>query len=155
LSERPFTRLFSPWGRIRSIFEASHTDSTSASPAQVWALWSDPARWPDWNEQVESVELEGDLAVGQKLKVKLRRGGRMEFQIVELEPERVFVDESKLPGARLGHEYRVQPKGEGAEITHRIYVRGPFSGLFSLLLGRKRMSELVVRFVEHEKELVE
>ena len=93
--------------------------------------------------------------VGQKLKVKLRRGGRMEFKVVELEAERLFVDEAKLPGARLGHEYRVRPKGKGAEITHRIYVRGPLSGLFALLLGRRRMSESVVKFVEREKELAE
>jgi Polyketide cyclase / dehydrase and lipid transport len=121
----------------------------------VWALWGDPARWPDWNEQVESVELDGELAVGEKLKVKLRRGGRMEFKVVELEPEHLFVEEAKLPGARLGHSYRVRPRGKGAEITHRIYVRGPLSGLFSLLLGRKRMSEAVVTFVEREKTLVE
>jgi Polyketide cyclase / dehydrase and lipid transport len=145
----------SPWGRIRSIWEASHTDSSSATPAEIWALWSDPARWPEWNEQLESTDLEGEIAVGEKLKVKLRRGGRMQFEIVALEPERLLIDEARLPGARLGHEHRVEPKGKGSEITHRIYVRGPFSGLFALLLGRKRMSESVVRFVEREKELAE
>jgi hypothetical protein len=87
--------------------------------------------------------------------VKLRRGGRMQFEIVRLEPERLFVDEARLPGARLGHEHRVTPEGKGSEITHRIYVRGPFSGLFALLLGRKRMSESVVSFVERERELAE
>jgi hypothetical protein len=79
----------------------------------------------------------------------------MQFEIVALEPERLLIDEARLPGARLGHEHRVEPKGNGSQITHRIYVRGPFSGLFALLLGRKRMSESVVRFVEREKELAE
>jgi hypothetical protein len=140
---------------MRRIWEATHTDSSSAAPAEVWALWSDPERWPEWNEQVESVELEGEFDVGEKLRVKLRRGGRMQFEIVALEPERRFADEARLPGARLGHEHRVKAKGKGSEITHRIYVRGPFSGLFTLLLGRKRMSESVVRFVERERELAE
>jgi hypothetical protein len=87
--------------------------------------------------------------------VKFRRGGRMQFEIVALEPERLFVDEARLPGARFGHEHRVAPKGKGSEITHRLYVRGLFSGLFALLLGRKRMSESVVRFVERERQLAE
>ena len=151
----PSRALLSPWGRIRSIWEATHTDSSSASPAAVWALWSDPGRWPEWNDQVESAELEGELAVGEKLRVKLRRGGRMQFEIVALEPERLFVQEARLPGARLGHEHRVKPKGKGSEITHRTYVRGPSSGLFALLLGRKRMSESIVRFVERQKDLAE
>ena len=137
------------------MFEASHSERSSASPAAVWALWSDPARWPDWNDQLESAELEGELAVGQTARVKFRRGGRMQFRIVALEPERVFTDEARLPGARLGHEHRLQPSGGGVEITHRLYVAGPLSGPFSLLLGRKRMRESVVRFIERERELAE
>jgi hypothetical protein len=137
------------------VWEISHSATTSATPAEVWVLWSDPARWPDWNDQFESAELEGNFAVGERLKVKLRRGGRMQFEIVALEPERLLTNEARLPGARLGHEYRVEPKGNGSEITHRIYVRGPSSGVFALLLGRKRMTESVARFVERERELAE
>lgn len=121
----------------------------------MWALWSDPSRWPEWNDQLESGELEGEFAVGEKLRVKFRRGGRMQFEIVALEPERLLVDEARMPGARLGHEHRLEPAGEGVEITHRIYVRGALSGLFALLLGRTRMRESVVRFVERERELAE
>jgi hypothetical protein len=87
--------------------------------------------------------------------VKLRKGGRMELQAVTLEPERLLVHEARLPGARLGHEHLVEPKGNGSEITHRLYVRGPFSAPFALLLGRKRMSELVLEFAARERELVE
>jgi hypothetical protein len=137
------------------VFEASHSERSSATPAAVWALWSAPTRWPDWNEQLESAELEGDLAVGEAARVKFKRGGRMQFRIVAVEPERLFVDEARLPGARLGHEHRLEPSGGGVEISHRLYVSGPLSGLFALLLGRKRMRESVVRFVERERELAE
>jgi uncharacterized protein YndB with AHSA1/START domain len=133
----------------------SHTDRSSAAASAVWALWSDPSRWPEWNDQLESGELEGEFAVGEKVRVKFRRGGRMQFEIVALEPERLLVDEARMPGARLGHEHRLEPAGEGVEITHRIYVRGALSGLFALLLGRTRMRESVVRFVERERELAE
>jgi hypothetical protein len=77
----------------------------------------------------------------------------MELRVVTLEPERLLIHEARLPGARLGHEHRLAPKGKGSEITHRLYVRGLLSGLFAMLLGRKRMRELVVEFVEREKEL--
>jgi hypothetical protein len=79
----------------------------------------------------------------------------MELRVVTLEPERLLVHEARFPGARLGHEHRVAPEGKGSEITHRLYVRGFLSGLFAMLLGRKRLRELVVEFVEREKELAE
>jgi hypothetical protein len=104
---------------------------------------------------MESVASEGELAAGDRIRVKLRKGGRMELRVVKVHPERVLVHEARMPGARLGHEHRLEPKGKGSEITHRLYVRGPLSGLFALLLGRKRMEALVTEFTERERELAE
>jgi uncharacterized protein YndB with AHSA1/START domain len=138
------------------VFEAMHSERTRAPAAAVWALWEDPARWPEWNEQLESGELEGEFAAGERIRVKFRRGGRMQFEIVALERERLFRDEAGLPGARLGHEHRLEPlDGDGCQITHRVYVTGFASGFWALLLGRKRMRESVVAFCERERELAE
>jgi Polyketide cyclase / dehydrase and lipid transport len=137
------------------VFEASHSERSSAAPAAVWALWADASRWPEWNEQLESGELAGEFAVGGEAIVKFKRGGRMRFTITALEPERLFVAEAKLPGCRFGHEHRVEPSGSGSEISHRLYLTGATSGLFSRLFGRKRMEQSVVSFVERERELAE
>jgi hypothetical protein len=137
------------------VYEASHTERSSATPAAVWALWADASRWPEWNEQLESGELDGELAVGAGAAVKFKRGGKMRFTVVAVEPERLFLDEAKLPGCRFGHEHRVEPAGGGCEITHRLYLEGATSGLFSRLFGRKRMEKSVVSFIERERELAE
>ena len=137
------------------MFEASHSERSSAPPAAIWALWADASRWPEWNEQLEAGELDGEFAVGTEATVKFKRGGKMRFTITALEPERLFVDEAKLPGCRFGHEHRVEPAGSGSEITHRLYLTGATSGLFSRLFGRKRMEQSVVGFVERERELAE
>jgi hypothetical protein len=137
------------------LFEAIHSERSSASPAAVWALWTDASRWPEWNEQLESAELEGEPAVGAGATVKFKRGGKMRFEVVAVEPERLFIDEARLPGCRFGHEHRVEPDGAGSRITHRLYLEGFTSGLFSRLFGRKRMEQSVVRFVERERELAE
>jgi Polyketide cyclase / dehydrase and lipid transport len=137
------------------VFEAVHSERSSATPAAVWALWADASRWPDWNEQLESGELDGELAVGTGATVKFKRGGKMKFTVLAVEPERLFLDEARLPGCRFGHEHRIEPAGSGCEITHRLYLEGPSSGLFSRLFGRKRMEKSVVGFVERERELTE
>lgn len=138
------------------MFEAVHTERTSADAAAIWALWADPARWPDWNEQIEHAEVDGDeLSIGATARVKFKRGGTVKFEVAALEPERLFVDEARFPAARLGHEHRLSPGTRGCEITHRLYVAGPLSGFWAMMLGRKRMRESVARFIERERQLTE
>jgi hypothetical protein len=137
------------------MFEAVHAERSSATPSAVWTLWADASRWPEWNEQLESAELEGELAVGAGAMIKFKRGGRMRLNVIAVEPERLFVDEAKLPGCRLRHEHRIEPAGSGCEITHRLSVEGPTSGLFSRLLGRKRIEKSVISFIERERALAE
>lgn len=136
------------------MWEASHSLRSSAEPADVWALWADPARWPDWNEQIERAELDGPLEVGTAARIKLKRGGTIRYEILALEPERLLLDETRLPGARMAHERRITPADGAIEISNRIYVRGPLAGLYRLLMGR-RTRESVPRFVERERELAE
>ncbi|MGH2986798.1 MAG: SRPBCC family protein [Solirubrobacterales bacterium] len=137
------------------MFEATHSERSTAEAAAIWELWADPARWPDWNEQLERVESDGELRVGAELRLKLRRGGTVRFTVTELEPERLFADEARFPGARLGHEHRLAPGRSSVEITHRVYLAGALSGFWALMMGRKRLRESVVRFVERERELTE
>lgn len=139
------------------MFEAVHSARVRAEAGDVWALWADPGRWPDWNDQIEHAEIEGQggLAVGAIAKVKFRRGGTVKFEVVELEPQRLFVDEARFPGARLGHEHRLEPGQSSVEVTHRLYIKGPLSGFWALLMGRKTMRESVQRFVRREGELTE
>lgn len=137
------------------MFEAIHSDRSSAPPAAIWALWADPERWPDWNEQLDTAELSGPLAVGTEAVIKFKRGGRMHFKVVALEAGRLLTDEAKFPGCRFGHEHLVEPDGTGSRITHRLYFAGFTSGFFSRMLGRKRMEESVVGFVERERKLAE
>ena len=46
------------------MFEATHSDRAEADPAAIWALWTDPGRWPDWNEQIDHAEIVGALKQG-------------------------------------------------------------------------------------------
>jgi hypothetical protein len=137
------------------MFEAIHSERSSASPEAIWALWADPGRWPEWNPQIERAEVDGELLPGAAVTIKFRRGGNVRFQVVALDPGRLLIDEARFPGARLGHEHRVRRRGKEVEIIHRLYVRGPLWPLFALLLGRKRMRRLVVEFIERERELAE
>jgi hypothetical protein len=93
--------------------------------------------------------------VGAKLEVKMRRGGTVRFELLELEPESLLAYEARFPGARLGHEQRLEHGTTSVEITHHVYLSGPLAGFWALMMGRGRLRESVARFVERERELAE
>jgi hypothetical protein len=79
----------------------------------------------------------------------------MRFEVLELEPERLLRLETRFPGARLGHEQRLADGESKVEITHRVYLSGPLAGFWALMMGRGRLRDSVVGFVERERELAE
>ena len=138
------------------MFETHHSHRLAASAAEVWAVWSDPGCWGEWNDQFDRAEAADGVEPGADVRVKYRRGGTVVFAITEAEAESALVLEARFPGARLGHEHRIDPggPGSGVEAAHRIYVSGPLSGFWALMLGRKRLRESVAAFAERERDLV-
>jgi uncharacterized protein YndB with AHSA1/START domain len=130
------------------LFEATHSERTSTPSTALWAQWANPERWPDWDARVERAEADGELAEGTEVRVKLRKGGTTRQRVTAIETGRRLVTEYGLPGARAGHERIVEQRGTGSEVTHRLYVDGPLSGFWALMLGRGRMRDTVAGFTD-------
>ncbi len=53
----------------------------------------------------------------------------------------MFTDESRLPGARMGHSHELQPLDGsdgapmGVRLVNTIYIRGPLARLWARILG--------------------
>ena len=122
------------------------TESTLEADVGTTAVWErayvDVSRWKDWNSQIATAALEGPLALGTTAKIKFTTGLRMRFEIVELERERVFTDEARLPLARMGHRHVVEETASGVRLVNRIYIRGPLSWLWSRVMGPRARREL-------------
>ena len=128
------------------MFEAAETSGTQKPASAVWARWANPARWSEWDARIASAEAKGELAEGSEVRVKLRKGGTTRHRVTELDPGRRLVTEYALPGARVGHERLVEPRGAGSQVTHRLYVECPLSGFWALMLGRRRLREAAAAF---------
>lgn len=137
------------------MWETAAETRTDAPPSAVWALWNDAARWRDWNEQIASAELEGPFEQGATARIRFKRNPRaLRFTITRLEDGRAFTDETRLPGARLGHEHRLDRTDGQTCIAHRLYFDGPAERLWALLMGRQ-MRAAVRAFGEREREIAE
>src|SRR5262245_43157764 len=112
-----------------SRWETTCTLAADAPPASVWdKAYADASAWPQWNGEIKRAALSGSLALGATAKVVFRTGLRLRFRVVEFEQARLFTDESRLPGARMGHRHLVEPDADGgSRLTNTIYIDGPLA----------------------------
>jgi hypothetical protein len=118
-------------------WETTSTLEGDVSPAAVWErAYASVEAWPKWNAEIRRASLNGPLALGAEAKIVFRTGLRLRFQVVEFEEGRLFTDESRMPGARMGHRHLVEPtESGGCRLTNTIYVEGALSPLWRRIMG--------------------
>ena len=107
------------------------------SPAEVWSkAYADAAAWPTWNAEIKSASLDGPLILGAEARIVFGTGLRLRFRVVECEQGRLFTDEARLPGARMGHRHSIEPTDDdGSRLVNTIYIEGPLAWLWRRILG--------------------
>jgi hypothetical protein len=120
-----------------SRWETTSTLAADVPAAAVWEkAYADAEAWPKWNAELERAHLDGPLALGTKAKIVFRTGLRLRFRVVEFEQGRLFTDESRLLGARMGHRHLVEPTAtDRSKLTNTIYIEGPLAPLWRRVLG--------------------
>ena len=110
--------------------------ASTARPQAFFALWADVATWPQWNENIEWVHLDGPFAESATGAMKPRRGNVVRFVVARLDPDREFTRVSRLPGARLTVRHLVTAHGEGCTVTVEVSLTGPMARAWGLFLAR-------------------
>jgi len=131
------------WGdEKRQAVPMSRWEETSSleahvTAAAVWArAFADASAWPQWNAEIKRARLDGPLELGASARLVFRSGLRLRFRVVEYEEGRLFTDEARLPGARMGHRHLVEPIEGRCRLTNTIYIDGPLAPLWRRTSGR-------------------
>ena len=106
-------------------FEYSRTVTTSAAPAAVWALWSDPTTWPVWDPAVESVAFEGHFGEGAGGTMVLAGGIEVPVTLKVVEPGRRYLDRLAMGDLVIEIDHVVEPHEDGAQVTVTTVITGP------------------------------
>jgi hypothetical protein len=113
-----------------------HSVETSAAPEQIWQLWADVPGWPEWNRDIERIELIGPFAVGSRILMTPIGDEPVELRITAaVEPDR-FVDEADMGEivVRTVHEARRIDPGR-ALVTYRMEITGPAADTIGPQIG--------------------
>lgn len=126
----------------------TETRAVAADADRVWSLLIDVERWPTWTRSIQSLEIDGPVAVGAVATIKQPRLPVARWLVTEVEPGRSFTWESRAGGLHSVARHDVEPAAAGtSRLTLSIRQTGPLAGPISILLGR-----LTRRYVSMEAE---
>ncbi|MFI9816299.1 SRPBCC family protein [Saccharothrix variisporea] len=128
-------------------YEFEHSVEGSASVEAVWGLWSDVARWTEWDGDLESIELDGPFDAGTRGRMVMPGQPVIEFVLTEVVPGKGFTDETTVQGAVLRFAHEVEAVGAGrVKVTHRLVVEGAAAEEFGPVVA-EGLPEAVERLV--------
>lgn len=118
---------------------AESSIETTATPAEVWAVWTEQR--PAWHPRLEWATLEGPLAPGTRGRWKPDGARPVDVEVVAVEPGRRLAyagTHGHGPKLAQGHyEQTVEPlPGGGARITHRMGLTGALALPIGKTLGK-------------------
>jgi Polyketide cyclase / dehydrase and lipid transport len=89
-------------------------------PEQVWRLWADVEGWPEWNGDIERIELHGSFATGGRIVMTPPGQEAIELRIADAVEPVLFVDEANLDDVVVRTTHRVDRVGnERSRVTYR------------------------------------
>jgi hypothetical protein len=109
---------------------------TDASANAIWRLWSDVAGWPEWNSDIEQIEISGPFAAGSTLSMTPEGADPVVLRIAEAVEPDLFIDEADLGEVVVRTSHRVEPGQEGRNrIVYRMEISGPAADTLGPELG--------------------
>jgi hypothetical protein len=115
-------------------YEASGV--SRASPEHVWAAWIDVASWSA-SDHIESARLDGEFRPGSVIFSKAKGFPGSTLTITQVEPPRLWVDESRSPGMRMTFDHTIEVGDGGTTLTERVIIHGPLGRLIGPMLRRR------------------
>ncbi|OBH88800.1 SRPBCC family protein [Mycobacterium sp. E2733] len=105
----------------------------SAPAPTVWAVWTNPPEWP--GGIIDKAEIDADFVVGAKIAMKVKGGPPTTSTVTQVDPPKMWVGVSKLPGLTMTYQHMVEPAEGGTVLTENVDLSGPFAGVAARLMG--------------------
>jgi hypothetical protein len=128
------------------MWEYEHSIETTATAEALWTRWADVASWPEWNADIEKVELDGPFTVGGQITMTPHGGDPVRLRLTDVRPNELFIDEAELDGLVIRTLHHLQLLATTStntptttnirtRITYRTQITGPAADELAPQLG--------------------
>jgi hypothetical protein len=127
---------------------------TSATPAQVWKVWSDMSTWGTWNPNVSTMDWKGGFASGTTGVMNTKAGQHHQMTLMDVQPGKSFaLETSVIPGTTFRFICRVDSASGKTSVGQWVQVKGPL-GFLGFMFGPGVAKEFgtLLRNLAHKAE---
>jgi uncharacterized membrane protein len=116
----------------------SYDIEIGATPEQVWAVWMDVERWPEWAPPMKKVEKQsaGDLKAGSRVKIDADGAPPATWEVTDLRPHEYFEWATSVRGVNVTAGHRAVRDDAKTRVTLNVEYSGLISVLFRPLIMR-------------------
>jgi uncharacterized protein YndB with AHSA1/START domain len=102
------------------------TIETTASPANIWRLFSDVPGWKKWNAGIEHIEIHGPFVTGTTFTMKPPEAEPFTSTLITVQENESFTDETVIDGTRVVVHHSIVPLPSGQNrIVYATEITGP------------------------------
>lgn len=113
------------------------TITINAPKEAVFAAYANVSGWPDWDPDVISAQLDGPFEAGISGKLKPKQGPESKITLINVNPDKSFTVECRLPLCRMHFEHELNPQGDSTEVTNKILFSGLLAPIFGRIIGKE------------------
>ena len=118
------------------MWEYEYQLETSAAPEARWRPWADIAAWPQWNDGIETITVDGPFEVGTVFTMTPPGDEPIRMRLAEIKPGESFTDEMDAGDFVVRTEHRLEPAAAGrTRIVYRTEITGEAAGHVGPELG--------------------
>jgi len=111
----------------------------AAEPDAVWKVWTDVARWPEWDVSKELARLDGAFEPGASGWAKQRGNLGGSFTITKVDAGRRWVSECPVPLGKVVFDHTLEELAAGrVRVVKRVEFQGGFAPLLRLFAPKMR-----------------
>ncbi|HEV8511823.1 MAG TPA: SRPBCC family protein [Cyclobacteriaceae bacterium] len=104
---------------------------------QIWKLFANVNQWHTWDEGIEYAKLEGKFEKGNYFMLRPKGGPNVKVELLETVENKMFLDVTKFPLAKMYDEHLFEETPQGLKITNTITVKGILSFLWVKIVAQK------------------
>ncbi len=124
------------WTRSHSIVTKEVTKE------QMWKLFADVNNWHTWDEGIDFSKLRGKFEKGNFFTLKPKGGPKVKVELLETIENRMFLDVTNFPLAKMYDEHTFEETPQGLKITNTITVKGILGFLWRKMVAQKIVDAL-------------
>lgn len=118
------------------------TVTKAVTKEQMWKLFADVDNWHTWDQGVEFAKLDGQFKKGNFFTLKPKGGPKIKIELVQVEENKVFMDLTRFPLAKMYGEHTFEDTPDGLKITITMRVEGLLKALWIKLVAQDIVNNL-------------